>query len=122
MLGFSSSAGRILQNFKDISLITSTTFAYLFFDSDQYTPRVNDEIRQEQEADVQMDGVYPDEVRQRRNEYNVSPLTKILRRKILSKLEDWFSFLEVKSHRNITMNLYVQRQIFLRRSYVLSSI
>lgn len=112
LIDFCSSVERILRNFKDINFLTSAAFAYLFFESDEYAPLMNSERRrEEQPTDVQMDGIDTDGIRRRRNEYDVSSIAKILRRKTLSKLEDWFQFIEVKSQRNITMNLYVLRNM-----------
>jgi hypothetical protein len=93
-----------------MSRLSSDAFRYLFFDSDEYARRCGVDIDKDHDADVQMDGVGPTETNFRKNEYDTSPMTKILRKKIISKLEDWFSFIEVKSQRNITMNLFVEEK------------
>jgi len=96
-----------------MSRYSTDAFRHLFFDSDEYARRSGVDIER-QDSDVQMDGVGPDETRLRRNEYDTSPMTKRLRKKIIVQLEDWFfSFVEVKSQRNITMNLFVENLFFL---------
>jgi hypothetical protein len=92
-----------------MSRLSSDAFRHLFFDSDEYARRCGVDIEKDQDAFVQMDGVGPTETNFRKNEYDTSPMTKILRKKIILKLEDWFSFIEVKSQRNITMNLFVEK-------------
>jgi hypothetical protein len=91
-----------------MSRLSTDAFRDLFFDSDEYARRCGVDTDKDQEADVQMDGVGPVEAKYRKNECNTSPMTKILRKKIILRLEDWFSFIEVKSQRNITMNLFVK--------------
>lgn len=100
-----------------MSTLSSDTFGYLFFDSDAYAPRLKNEVRDEQDVDAHMDGVYPNR-RGRKNETDVSTITKLFQKNILPKLEDWFSFIEVKSQRNITMNLYVRFSGFLRMYFL----
>jgi hypothetical protein len=90
-----------------MSRLSTDAFRDLFFDSDEYARRSGVDIER-QDSYVQMDGIGPDETRLRRNEYDTSPMTKRLRKKIIARLEDWFSFVEVKSQRNITMNLFVE--------------
>jgi hypothetical protein len=94
-----------------MSRLATEAFRHLFFDSDEYARRSGVDIER-QDSDVQMDGIGPDERPLRRNEYDTSPMTKRLRKKIINQLEDWFfSFVDVKSQRNITMNLFVEKQI-----------
>ncbi|UJR26815.1 hypothetical protein I4U23_008128 [Adineta vaga] len=95
---------RILRYLTDMSLLSTDVFRHLFFDSDEYARRCSIDIDHDQETDVQMDGIEPVDIRHRRNEYDTSRMTKMLRKKIILRLEDWFSFIEVKSQRNITMN------------------
>jgi len=96
-----------------MSRLSTEAFRHLFFDSDEYARRSGVDIER-QESEVQMDDVGPDEPPLRRNEYDTSPMTKRLRKKIIIQLEDWFfSFVEVKSQRNITMNLFVERKNFV---------
>lgn len=92
-----------------MSRLSTDAFRHLFFDSDEYARRSGVDIER-QDSEVQMDGVGSDETsRLRSNEYDTSPMTKKLRKRIISQLEDWFfSFVEVKSQRNITMNLFVE--------------
>ncbi len=96
-----------------MSRLSTEAFRHLFFDSDEYARRSGVDIER-QDSEVQMDGVGPDEPPLRRNEYDTSPMTKRLRKKIIIQLEDWFfSFVEVKSQRNITMNLFVEKKSFV---------
>ncbi|CAF0875475.1 unnamed protein product [Rotaria sordida] len=97
---------RILRHLTEMSRLSTDAFRHLFFDSDEYARRsgIDTDKDQDQESDVQMDGVGPNETKLRKNEYDTSPMTKILRKKIILRLEDWFSFIEVKSQQNITMN------------------
>lgn len=88
-----------------MSLRTTDAFRHLFFDSDEYARRSGIDNEQEQDSMVQMDGVGTSDGKARRNEYDTSPMVRKLRRKILVHLDDWFSFIEAKSQRNITMNL-----------------
>jgi len=91
-----------------MSRLCTDAFRHLFFDSDEYARRSGVDIER-QDSEVQMDGIGPEEtIKFRRNEYDTSPMTKRLRKKIIARLEDWFSFVEVKSQRNITMNLFVE--------------
>jgi len=90
-----------------MSRLSTDAFRDLFFVSDEYARRSGVDIER-QDSYVQMDGIGPDEPPLRRNEYDTSPMTKRLRKKIIARLEDWFSFVEVKSQRNITMNLFVE--------------
>lgn len=99
----------IIRHLTNMSRLSSDAFRHLFFDSDEYARRCGVDIEKDQDAFVQMDGVGPTETNFRKNEYDTSPMTKILRKKIILKLEDWFSFIEVKSQRNITMNLFVEK-------------
>lgn len=103
-----------------MSRLSTDVFRHLFFDSDEYARRCGIDNDKDQESDVQMEGIGSIETRFRRNEYDTSPMTKALRRKIIFKLEDWFSFIEVKSQRNITMNLFVD--IKKRESFFLYKI
>ena len=80
----------------------------MFFDSDQYALRNGIDTDKEHESDVQMEGIGPMDTKRRQNEYDTSPMTKILRKKLISRLGDWFSSIEVKSQQNITMNLCVR--------------
>ncbi|CAF1515172.1 unnamed protein product [Rotaria magnacalcarata] len=96
---------RILRYLTEMSRLSTDAFRDLFFDSDEYARRSGiDTANKDFESDVQMDGIGPTDTKFRKNEYDTSPMTKILRKKITSRLEDWFSFIEVKSQRNITMN------------------
>lgn len=88
-----------------MSRVSTDAFRHLFFDSDEYARRSGVDTGKDFESDVQMDGVGQNDTRFRRNEYDTSPMTRILRKKLITKLEDWFSFIEVKSQRNITMSL-----------------
>jgi hypothetical protein len=69
-------------------------FHHLFFDSDEYALANN---TNDQETDLPM------------NEDSVveSPMIQTLRNKLFAQLGDWFSFIEIKSQRNITMSLFV---------------
>lgn len=100
-----SSGLGILRHLTDMSRLTTDAFRYLFFDSDEYARRSGIDTDKEQETEVQMDGVNATETRHRKNEYDASPMTRKLQRKINGRLQDWFSFIEVKAQRNITMNL-----------------
>jgi hypothetical protein len=100
----------ILRNLTDMSRLTTDAFRHLFFDSDEYARRSGVDTDKDHELDVQMDGVNSTETKHRKNEYDTSPMTKILRKKIIIRLEDWFSFIEVKSQRNITMNMFVYKK------------
>ncbi|CAF4307093.1 unnamed protein product [Rotaria socialis] len=96
---------RILRYLTEMSRLSTDAFRDLFFDSDEYARRSGiDTANKDYESDIQMDGIGPTETEFRKNEYDTSPMTKILRKKITARLEDWFSFMEVKSQRNITMN------------------
>lgn len=90
-----------------MSLLSIDPFRHLFFDSDEYAYRCGIDTERNQEAEVQMDGVGSTDTGSRKNEYDTSKITKKLRRRIKVRLEDWFSFIEVKAQRNITMNLFV---------------
>ena len=92
-----------------MSRLSTDAFRHLFFDSDQYARRSGFDNDIDRESDVQMDGINQDEVRSCENEYDTSSMTKTLRKKLLFQLEEWFSFIEVKSQRNITMNLFVEQ-------------
>ncbi len=94
-----------------MSRLSTDAFRHLFFDSDEYARRCGVDTDKDQEPDVQMDGVHPDESSFRKNEYDTSPMTKPLRKRIILRLEDWFSFIEVKSQRNITMNVFVKNNL-----------
>ncbi len=100
---------RILRNLTEMSRLSTDVFRHLFFDSDEYARRCGIDNDKDHDLDVQMDGIGSIETRFRRNEYDTSPMTKILRKKIILRLEDWFSFIEVKSQRNITMNWFVEK-------------
>ena len=100
-----SSGLGILRHLTDMSRFSTDAFRYLFFDSDEYARRSGIDTDKEQEAEVQMDGVNATETRHRKNEYDTSPMTRKLQRKINGRLQDWFSFIEVKAQRNITMSL-----------------
>ncbi|CAF1048646.1 unnamed protein product [Adineta steineri] len=95
---------RILRNLTEMSRLSTDVFRHLFFDSDDYARRCSIDLDHDHEVDVQMDGIDIIDTRFRRNEYDTSRMTKMLRKKIILQLEDWFSFIEVKSQRNITMN------------------
>ncbi|CAF0903236.1 unnamed protein product [Rotaria sp. Silwood1] len=97
---------RILRHLTEMSRLSTDAFRHLFFDSDEYARRSGIDTDKDQESDVQMDGVGPSETKLRKNEYDTSPMTKILRKKIILRLEDWFSFIEIKSQRNITINVF----------------
>ena len=97
----------ILRHLTNMSLLSTDVFRHLFFDSDEYARRCSIDIDHDQEADVQMEGIDPVDTRYRRNEHDTSHMAKTVRKKINSLLEDWFSFIEVKSQRNITMSLCV---------------
>lgn len=103
---------RILHYLTEISRISTDVFRHLFFDMDEYARRSSVDADKGQELDVQMDGVGPSEKRLHRTEYDTSPMTKILRKKIIQKLEDYFSFIEVKAQRNITLNLFVKEILY----------
>ncbi|CAF1166317.1 unnamed protein product [Adineta ricciae] len=94
----------ILRHLTNMSLLSTDVFRHLFFDSDEYARRCSIDIDHDQEADVQMEGIDPVDTRYRRNEHDTSHMAKTVRKKINSLLEDWFSFIEVKSQRNITMS------------------
>ncbi|CAF2437404.1 unnamed protein product [Rotaria sp. Silwood2] len=95
---------RILRYLTEMSRLSTDAFRHLFFDSDEYARRSGIDTDKDKESDVQMDGIGLSETKLRKNEYDTSPMTKILRKKIILRLQDWFSFIEVKSQRNITMN------------------
>jgi len=90
-----------------MSRLSIEAFRYLFFDSDEYAYRCGIDTERHQESEVQMDGVGQSDTGSRKNEYDTSKTTKKLRRRIKARLEDWFSFIEVKAQRNITMNMCV---------------
>ncbi|CAF5148063.1 unnamed protein product, partial [Rotaria sp. Silwood1] len=75
---------RILRHLTEMSRLSTDAFRHLFFDSDEYARRSGIDTDKDQESDVQMDGVGPSE----------------------TKLQDWFSFIEIKSQRNITINVF----------------
>jgi hypothetical protein len=97
----------ILRHLTDMSRLTTDAFRYLFFDSDEYARRSGIETENDQDKEIQMDGVNPIECKRRKNEYDTSPMTRRLQRKINSRLNDWISFIEVKAQRNLTMSLCV---------------
>ncbi len=99
----------IIRHLTNMSLSSSDAFRHLFFDSDEYARRSGVDTERDPDVDVQMDGVGPDEPKLRPNEYDTSPMTIMLRRNIILRLADWFSFIEVKAQRNITMNLFVKK-------------
>jgi len=81
-------------------------FHHLFFDSDEYA-LVNNTNDQETDLSMNEDSVVE------------SPMIQTLRNKLFSQLGDWFSFIEIKSQRNITMSLFV---FFLSKIFFSSSL
>ncbi|CAF1362774.1 unnamed protein product [Adineta steineri] len=84
-------SNQILGNLKKTNDYSVQVFHNLFFDIDEYALTTN---TNDQQNDFSM------------NEDNLieSPLIHILRKKLTEHLGDWFSFIEIKSQRNITMS------------------
>ncbi|CAF3401827.1 unnamed protein product [Rotaria socialis] len=82
---------QILKKLTDMSDFSIDLFHHLFFESNEYViPNNNDEKTNSLRADNHL--------------FESSPMTESLRNKLSIQLEDWFSFIEIKSQRNITMS------------------
>jgi len=80
----------ILGNLTTISDITTTIFRKLFFSSDINNSLTND------------------------NTIIQSSTIQTLQNKLLRQLGDWFSFIETRSQGNITISLFVFKNIFIK--------
>jgi hypothetical protein len=85
---------QILTNLTKMRDNSIDVFHHLFFDSDEYA-LVNNTNDQETDLSMNEDSVVE------------SPMIQTLRNKLFAQLGDWFSFIEIKSQRNITMSLFV---------------
>ncbi|CAF3813802.1 unnamed protein product, partial [Rotaria magnacalcarata] len=82
---------QILQKLTNMSAFSIDLFYHLFFESNEYViPNNNDEKTNSLRTDNHL--------------FESSPMTESLRNKLSIQLEDWFSFIEIKSQRNITMS------------------
>ncbi|CAF3190066.1 unnamed protein product [Rotaria sp. Silwood2] len=87
---------QILKNLIKMNDYSIDIFHHLFFNSNEYIPlnnNNNDNINQQTNSPINEDNILES-----------SPMIQVLRNKLSIKLEDWFSFIEIKSQRNITMS------------------
>ncbi|CAF1444597.1 unnamed protein product [Rotaria sp. Silwood1] len=81
-----------LTNMNDYAI---DIFHHLFFDTNEYILLTNNDNNSRQNINLSIN---------ENNLFESSPMVSILRNKLSIKLEDWFSFIEIKSQRNITMS------------------
>ncbi|CAF1229958.1 unnamed protein product [Rotaria sordida] len=85
---------KILKNLSKMSDYSIDIFHHLFFDTNEYV-LLNNNNNNKQQTNLSIN---------ENNLFELSPMIQILRNKLSIKLEDWFSFIEIKSQRNITMS------------------
>ncbi|CAF5060732.1 unnamed protein product, partial [Rotaria sp. Silwood1] len=89
---------QILTKLTNLNDYAIDIFHHLFFDTNEYIPLTNNDNNSRQNINLPIN---------ENNLFESSPMVSILRNRLSIKLEDWFSFIEIKSQRNITMSLYV---------------
>jgi hypothetical protein len=88
------SENRMRKNLTDMRRLSISVFHHIFFESEEYALVTNDDEQQS------------DSLSESTNHASLQTIQS-LRNKLSIQLGDWFSFIEIKSQRNITMSLFV---------------